>query len=128
MSDSTLWLAINYLHLVAMAFFVGGQLVVVAAVLPVERAAADRTRLRAIARRFGIGSLVALAVLAATGTAMAIHEDYWGSGILQLKLIVVGIVVVMTSLHLIWPRVHQLSAAILVASLVIVWLGLNLAH
>lgn len=126
--ESALWTSVHYLHLLAMAFFVGGQLVVVAAVLPVEQAAADRTRLRAIARRFGIGSLVALAVLAATGTAMAIHEHYWASGTLQLKLIVVGIVVVLTSFHLIWPRVHQLSAAVLIASLVTVWLGLNLAH
>jgi hypothetical protein len=67
-------------------------------------------------------------VLAATGTAMAIHEDLWGNGTLQLKLAVVGLVVVLTTLHLVWPRVHQLSAAILLASLVIVWLGLTIAH
>ena len=49
-----------------MAFFVGGQLVLVAAVVPAFRGVADRTRLGAIARRFGWGSLVALAVLLAT--------------------------------------------------------------
>jgi uncharacterized membrane protein len=128
MSDETLWQAVLYLHLIAMAFFVGGQLVVVAAVLPVERRSADRTRLRAIARRFGIGSLVALAVLAATGTAMAIDGGYFADGTLQLKLVLVGLVVCLTTLHLVWPRARALSAAILLASLVIVWLGLELAH
>ena len=54
-----------------MAFFVGGQLLLAVAVVPVERSAPDRERLRAIARRFGYGSLVAILVLLATGAAMA---------------------------------------------------------
>ena len=90
MSETTAWQAVHYLHLLAMAFFVGGQLVVVAAVLPVVRQDPDRERLRAIARKFGAGSLVALAVLAVTGTAMAIHWDLWSDGTLQLKLGVVA--------------------------------------
>ncbi|MGZ5342649.1 MAG: hypothetical protein ACXWEK_06420, partial [Solirubrobacterales bacterium] len=65
------WDLVLALHLLAMAFFVGGQLFLVAAVVPVERRAPDRERLRAIARRFGWGSLVAVAVLIATGAAMA---------------------------------------------------------
>ena len=64
-----MWEAVRWAHLIAMAFFVGGQLVLVAAVVPAFRGADDRTRLRAIARRFGWGSLVALAVLLATGAA-----------------------------------------------------------
>jgi uncharacterized membrane protein len=111
-----------------MAFFVGGQLVVVAAVVPVERDAPDRERMRSIGRRFGIGSLVALAVLAATGSAMATEEGYWGSGTLQLKLGIVGVVVALTTMHLVWPRHRTLQAGILAGSLVIVWLGLQLAH
>lgn len=126
--SSQVWLGVHYLHLLAMAFFVGGQLVVVATVLPVERRHSDRIRLRVIARRFGIGSVLALIALAATGTATAMHQHYWGDGTLQLKLAVVALVAALTTLHLIWPRVHQLSAAILLASLVIVWLGLNIAH
>ncbi len=46
------WLGVRWLHLLAMAFFVGGQLVIALAVVPVERDAADPRRLRAIARRF----------------------------------------------------------------------------
>lgn len=66
-----LWLAVRWLHVLAMAFFVGGQLLLAVAVVPVERRAPDRERLRAIARRFGYGTLMAIAVLLATGSAMA---------------------------------------------------------
>jgi uncharacterized membrane protein len=48
---------VRYLHLLAMAFFVGGQLFLVAAVVPSLGADDDRDRLRAIARRFGWGTL-----------------------------------------------------------------------
>jgi uncharacterized membrane protein YgaE (UPF0421/DUF939 family) len=54
--------AANDLHLLAMAFFVGGQLFLVAAVVPSLRADDDRDRLRAIARRFGWGTLAAITV------------------------------------------------------------------
>lgn len=73
---SELWVGIRWLHLVAMAFFVGGQLMLAVAVVPVERRAPDPEHLREVARRFGYGTL----------------------------------------------------AAIFVGSLVIVWLGLSLAH
>ena len=42
---------VRYLHLLAMAFFVGGQLMMVAAIAPVVRD--DPERMRALARRFG---------------------------------------------------------------------------
>jgi uncharacterized membrane protein len=64
------WLAIRWLHVLAMALFVGGQLVLVVAIVPVLRGA-HREELRAIARRFGWASVAALAVLVATGTALA---------------------------------------------------------
>ena len=54
------WLAVRWLHVLAMALFVGGQLVLVVAVIPVLRPS-DREALRAIARRFGWASLAALA-------------------------------------------------------------------
>jgi uncharacterized membrane protein len=127
MGDGALWDAVLYLHLLAMAFFVGGQLVIGAAVVPVERSAPDRERLRAIARRFGYGSVVALAVLLATGSALASHLHLWASGTLQLKLGLVAAVLVLAGLHLRYPRAHALQAAILITSLVIVWLGLRLA-
>jgi uncharacterized membrane protein len=125
---SDFWQAVLYIHLLAMAFFVGGQIVFGIAVVPVERSAPDRERMRAIARRFGYGSLVALGVLIASGWAMASHYGLFGDSTLQLKLALVGLVVLLTALHLRWPRLHMLQGAILLASLVIVWLGLDLAR
>ncbi|HMI81372.1 MAG TPA: hypothetical protein VK480_06245 [Solirubrobacterales bacterium] len=126
MSEQDFWQAVLYLHLLAMAFFVGGQLVFGIAVVPILRNDPDRERMRAVARRFGYGSLVALGVLVATGWAMASHYDLFGSSTLQWKLGLVAAVVGLTLLHLRWPKLHALQAAILLASLAIVWLGLEL--
>jgi uncharacterized membrane protein len=123
-----LWQAVRWLHVLAMAFFVGGQLLLAVAVVPVERSAPDRDRLRAIARRFGYGTLVAIAVLLASGSAMASHFDLWGDGTLQFKLALVALVAVLVVWHIRRPTMHALEAAIFVVSLVIVWLGLTLAH
>jgi uncharacterized membrane protein len=125
-SEADLWQGVLYLHLLAMAFFVGGQLLLAAAVVPVERANPDPQRMRAIARRFGLGSLVALVVLLASGTAMASHYGLWDSGALQAKLGLVALVIALTVLHLRFPRAHALQAAIFLATLAIVWLGLDI--
>jgi uncharacterized membrane protein len=120
------WQVLLYLHVLAMAFFVGGQLLIAAAVVPVERTNPDRDRLRQIARRFGYGTLIALAVLLATGAAMASHLDLWGSDLLRAKLVVVAIVLVLAVAHLRYPRAHVLQALIFLGSLAIVWLGVDL--
>jgi len=129
-SKHNLWQAVLYLHLLAMALFVGGQLVLGIAVVPVLRgdtADPERERMRGIARRFGYGSLIALGVLVLTGWAMASHYDLWDSSTLQWKLGLVVLVIGLTLLHLRRPKLHALQGAILLASLVIVWLGLELA-
>lgn len=127
MSTHDLWQGVLYLHVLAMAFFVGGQLVFGLAVVPVLRGEPDRERMRAVARRFGYGSLVALAVLIVTGWAMATHDDLFGSSTLRWKLGLVALVIALTLVHLRRPKLHALQAAILLASLAIVWLGLELA-
>ncbi|HEX7060188.1 MAG TPA: hypothetical protein VF176_10090 [Solirubrobacterales bacterium] len=127
MSDHDLWQGVLYLHLLAMAFFVGGQLVFGIAVVPVLRGDVDRERMRAVARRFGYGSLLALGVLIATGWAMAAHYDLFGDSTLQWKLGLVGLVIALTLVHLRRPKLHALQAAVLLASLAIVWLGVDLA-
>jgi uncharacterized membrane protein len=122
------WLLLRWMHLLAMAYFVGGQLVLAAAVVPVERRAPDRERLRAVARRFAYGTLVAIGVLLATGAAMASHYDRWDEGTLQVKLALVALVAVLVVWHMRRPAMHALEGAVFLLSLVIVWLGLSLAH
>jgi uncharacterized membrane protein len=125
--DSDLWQAILYVHLTAVAFFFGGQLVLGAVIVPVERANPDRERLRAMARRFGYGSLIALVVLVVTGIALASHLHLWSSNTLQVKLALVIAVLGLAVAHLRWPRAHALQGAVLLATAAIVWLGLDLA-
>jgi uncharacterized membrane protein len=119
---------IRYLHLLSMAFFVGGQLFLVAAVVPALRPERDRDQLRAIARRFGWGTLAAIAVLIGTGIPMASHFHQWESGTLHVKLALVGAVAGLVIWHMGRPRLHALEGGIFIGSLAIVWLGVSLAH
>jgi uncharacterized membrane protein len=125
---SELWIGIRWLHVTAMAFFVGGQLFLAAMVVPVERRAPDRERLRAIARRFGWGTLAAIGVLLATGAAMASHYHRWGDSTLHVKLGLVAVVALLVVWHMRRPAQHVLEGLIFLVSLAIVWLGLVLAH
>ena len=120
------WEAIRWLHLLAMAFFVGGQLFLAVCVVPVVRG--DRPRIQAVARRFGWGTLVALAVLVATGSAMASHFGDWISGTLQAKLALVALIGVLVVVHMRRPGDHWMEGLIFIASLAVVWLGVALAH
>jgi uncharacterized membrane protein len=125
--DSTLWQAVLFLHLVAMAFFLGGQLLLATAVVPALRGEGNREQLRAVARRFGWGSLVALGVLIATGAAMASHLDLWSDGTLHVKLSLVAVALILVGVHLRYPRAHLLQAAIFLVTLAIVWEAVRLA-
>lgn len=119
---------VRYLHLLAMAFFVGGQLFLVAAVVPSLRAEADRERLRSVARRFGWGTLVAIAVLIGTGIPLASRFRQWESTTLHVKLGLVVAVAGLTAWHMRRPQMHALEGGIFVGSLAIAWLGVSLAH
>jgi uncharacterized membrane protein len=121
-------IGLRWLHVIAMAFFVGGQMFLAAVVVPVERSAPDRERLRAMARRFGYGTLLAIGVLLVTGSIMASHDDKWDDTTLQVKLGLVAFVAVLVIWHMQRPMLHALEGAIFIASLAIVWLGLVLAH
>jgi uncharacterized membrane protein len=122
------WLLVRALHLLAMAFFVGGQLLLAAAVVPVERSSPDPERIRAIARRFGWGTLVAIGVLLVTGAGLATHLHQWGQSTLHLKLSLVAIVGGLIAWHMRRPELRALDGAIFATSVAIVWLGIVLAH
>jgi len=125
---SAWWTAIRWLHLIAMGFFVGGQLFLAAVVVPALRGIETRPQLRTIARRFGAGTLGAIGVLLATGAAMASHYGLWSSGTLHVKLALVAVVAALVVWHMRRPRLHALEGLIFLSSLAIVWLGIDLAH
>ncbi|MBX5469363.1 MAG: hypothetical protein IRZ21_05630 [Thermoleophilaceae bacterium] len=122
----TRWDWILWLHLLAMAFFVGGQLMLAAVVVPVARRSGDRDALRSVARRFGVGTLVAIAVLIATGSAMADHFQLWDDTKLQVKLTLVVVAGLLVGLHMRWPELHVIEGLVFLVSLAIVALGVSL--
>jgi uncharacterized membrane protein len=121
------WNGVLWLHLTAMAFFVGGQLMLAAVIVPVLRGVESGQPLRTAARRFGIGTLAAIVVLTATGAAMATHFHKWSDSTLQVKLGLVVLVALLIHLHMRRPTLHVLDAAIFLVSLAIVWLGIVVA-
>ena len=122
------WTVVRFLHIVAIAFFVGGQLMLVVAVAPAVRRLGDEETMRLIARRFGIGSAVALAAAVATGVAMASHFSLWASEVLQAKLVVLVLVAVLAALHMVSPRSRALSYGVLASSVLVLWLGVKLTY
>jgi uncharacterized membrane protein len=122
------WEIVRLLHLIAMAFFVGGQLVLVAAVVPVNRIDPHPESLRLMARRFGYGSLVAIGVLIVTGSAMAAHFDLWNNAALQAKMTLVVITGGLIVWHMRRPGVHAIEGMVFVLSIAIVWIGVALSH
>jgi hypothetical protein len=122
------WTFVRFLHLLGIIFLVGGQLAMLFAVTPVLRRGGNDAAMRAIARRFGIGSVVALGLLVVTGVAMASHFDDWGRSVLHVKLALIALVGGLIGLHVVRARTRGLSIALVVVSLVIVWLGLKLTY
>jgi putative copper export protein len=122
-----MWQALVWIHLIAMAFFVGGQLFMAAAVVPVLRG--DETgKMQQVARRFGYGTLIAIGVSILTGSALASHYALWQDPKMHAKLGLVVLVGVLVLIHMKKPKLHVLDALIFVGSLGIVWLGVGLAE
>jgi uncharacterized membrane protein len=122
------WHLVRWLHLIAMAFFVGGQLMLAAIVVPVLRGGENREPVRRVARAFGVGSAVAILVLVITGSLMASHFHRWGDEDLQIKLGLVVLVGLLIGWHTRKPELHALEGLVFLVSLAIVWLGIAIAH
>jgi len=121
------WELVRFLHVVALAFSVGGQMMLIVAIVPVL-SGRDEDVMRAVARRFGLASGVAIAVLLATGIALASHFSRWQDETLQAKLAVLVLVGVLTALHIATPYSRAVSLALAGSSLTVVWLGVALTH
>lgn len=122
-----LWELVRFLHIVALALFVGGQIMLVVAIVPALRGQPEEVMV-GVARRFGIASAVAIVILLATGIAMASHYSRWQDETLQAKLAVLVLVAVLTGLHIATPHSRALSIALTASSLLVVWLGVALTH
>src|SRR5579859_4236845 len=116
----TFWNLVLGAHLLGMAFFVGGQMMLGAVIVPVLRAGTDPQPLRAAARRFGIGTLIALGVQVITGAAMATHNHQWGNSTLHIKLGLVVLVGLLIAFHLRRTEWRALDALTFLATLGIV--------
>lgn len=121
------WTVVLFFHLLGIAFFVGGQLMLAIVVAPALRGQ-DEALMRAAAKRFGIASVVALAVIVATGIAMASHYQLWEDSTLQAKIGLLVLVVVLAALHAVTPYTRAISITVLLTSIAIVWLGVDLMH
>src|SRR3954454_16108069 len=112
------WELVRFLHLLGVATFVGGQLMLALVVTPSLRGQ-DPALMRGAARRFGIVSVVALVVIVATGAALASHFDRWGDAPLHWKIGLLILVFVLTGLHTRVPYTRAISYAVLATSLII---------
>ena len=127
------WDVVLWLHLLAMAVFVGGQLVFGLALAPVYvrqggSESSAREWMQPIARRFGWASLGALVILLATGASMASHLDLWSSTALNVKLGLVALAIVLTCIHVfvVHGSNRLLQSLILLDSLAIVLVATTL--
>ena len=127
------WDLVLWVHLLAMALFVGGQLFIGLAVVPTYRSQGGQDGpahewMAPIARRFGWASLGALVVALASGSMMASHFDLWDETAMSVKLGLVLLAVVLTLVHVFVVRGsnHVLQALILLDSLAIVLVATTL--
>lgn len=119
------WDILRTLHLLAMAFFVGGQLMLVSTIVPVLK---GTDQIGAVARRFGMGSGIALIVLIITGVMMAGEFNSWEDPVLHAKIGLLVVVLVLTAGHMRDSTKAWMHSVIGVLSLAIVFLGTALAH
>lgn len=100
---------VRSLHLIAAAIWAGGLVFLGLSVSAARRTLGDAERIaffRAIGRRFLVVGGLALVVLIATGSDMVSDRDAWDTlgegtygGTLLAKLILVGVVIVLTLVH-----------------------------
>jgi uncharacterized membrane protein len=121
------WAIVLFFHLLGIAFFVGGQLMLAIVVVPALRGQ-EEALMRGAAKRFGVASVVALAVIVASGIALASHYQLWDNSALQAKVGLLVLVLVLTGLHTVTPYTRAISILVLLISVAIMWLGVDIMH
>ena len=81
---------IFYVHLLSATVWVGGLIVLGGLVPAVRSATDDRSVIRAMARRFGVISWIALGLLALTGTLMVFDRVWTGTLIAKIGLVMLS--------------------------------------
>lgn len=120
-----LWTTVRWIHLVAMAFWLGGQLFLIFVVRPILRRELDRpqqtTLTAALGRRFSPLAWTSLGILVITGWLTGEHRGVvWSSllaphstygQILAAKIALVGLLLLLTPVHsrLFGPRLAALA-------------------
>lgn len=122
------WTFLVFLHVVAMAFFLGGQIMLAFNVVPALRSSASPELIKGVAQRFGIGSLIALGVLVFTGLLLGSHFEMWDRGTFQLKMLFVVLTVTSVFVHMARPSSHYLMGVTFLLTLITVYLGIDLTH
>jgi copper resistance protein D len=107
----SVWVLVRWLHLLAAITWIGGMLFILLVLLPVVRpvlSAQDRTLLVGrVGTRYGYVSVVALILLLVTGYLNGEHQSVNWSDLtetdygtrLLVKLVLVGLIIVVTALH-----------------------------
>jgi uncharacterized membrane protein len=113
------------IHLLAMAFFVGGQLLLVATIVPVLR---GHAQMKLVARRYGWGSLIAIFISLVTGMVMGLEYDSFDEPAMSAKMGVLIVVSGLIVLHMRRPEAHWVQGLVFVGSLALVVLGVTLSH
>jgi uncharacterized membrane protein len=119
------WDVLRAIHLLAMAFFVGGQLMLAAVLVPLFK---GKPEMKLAARRFFHASGVALILLILTGVYLAGHEGQWDNPTLWVKIGFLVAVFGLLGYHVKNGDKRWVDPIIGVFSLVIVFLGVALSH
>ncbi len=125
-----------FLHLVCMAFWLGGQLLLIVVMPALAKLPEEQRRdvIVRVARSYGMASVPALLVLLGTGVWMMLDRNMSPSDIpaLQHKLELVGVVLVGTVVHSIsgakrMRRTSRVASAVTVlATLGVVWYAISI--
>lgn len=119
----------RYLHLLGAAVWVGGLIVVAALIPAVRRATPDREVIRAIARRFGVVSWIALGTQVLTGTWMVANRAWSDALVVKIGLVIVS--AGLAGWHTVSARGQSpavrgaIQGVILLLALAIVWVAIR---